>query len=682
MNDPRVTKLRNRKIVCFSLLALICLTLLAGSLSAGTVALDIYGGVIAGNVPSESTGLIHVKKINGRWIYYTALGNPMWELVFDNARLGNDLGVDINGNGNGYYAAQKYAIGQGPADGFTDTRSRWAYYVRAMARSWGFLGAGSFNYSPVITNFYSGADPAMGNMPSNKMTYAITHNNSPSALQAGAKNIYASVWLKTGPSPYFADPYDPRFAASVNVVVGSLAAHPHDPWVRYVSTGEVDELRGMLGTHPHLGFVVAATNPAVASDPNGYGGAKTYSDTKNYAKYALHDYLKSVYPTIAALNVAWGTHYTTFESAGGWGIGTGFLDENGTGLCTTWYKGGPAYPCANLHMQTDLDAFATQLVRKYYKTLYANYRAVTGYMLTSTDYGDSNWGYAVAGAVDSDGTPLVDIVSLFSYNTAQQVDINAGELIYGIIGRPIIFHEQEMANNDSAVSLKGTITAVTSMGTETECGTPNQGVQITSADANFWWWHGATNGAAMVIPWSSNASLKFSSVPYYKSDGKTKYEYFFRRFIDAHNVVVCPMNFGAANRTMLLGFLKPGDTFKRMEESMWENTPETQEVRGERYANVVNSVWNRAAANGDYYGLGIEYWAWWDNNWVNSVYREIENYGLVTPRGNAYDGIQAVSGNVVDQYGFPAGGEAVTYGNFLRSVTTANISIWSSLAPY
>ena len=682
MSEPFAGNVWNRKIAFFSLLSSICLTLLSGSLTAGTVALDIYGGVIAGNVPSEATGLIHVKKVNGRWIYYTALGNPMWELVFDNARLGNDLGVDINGRGNGYYSAQKYAIGQGPADGFTDTISRWAYYVRAMARSWGFLGAGAFNYSPVVTNFSNWVDPPMGNMPSNKMTYVITHNNSPAALQAGAKNIYASVWSRTGPSPYFADPYDPRFATSVKSLAGSLAAHPNDPWVRYVFTGEVDELRGMLGTHPHIGFVVAATNPSVASDRHGYRGAKTYRDTKNYAKYALHDYLTTVYPTIAALNAAWGTHYSTFESSGGWGVGKGFLDENGNGLCSTWYKAGPGYPCANLHMRADLDAFATQLVRKYYQVLNTNYRAVTQYLLTSTDYSDLNWRYAVAGAVDTDGTPLVDIVSLFSYNTASQTDINAGAAIYNIISRPIVFHEQEMANNDSAVYMKGTITAISSMGTEKECGTPNQGVRITSADGNFWWANGATNGASMIIPWSSNATLKFSSVPYYKSDGKSKYEYYFRRFIDAHNVVVCPMNFGVANRTMLLGFLQPGDTFKRIEESMWEHTPDTQSARGDRYAAVINSVWNRTAANGDHYGLGIEYWAWWDNNWVNSVYHEIENYGLVTPRGNAYDGIQAVSGNVFDQYGFPAGGEAVTFGNFLSIVTTANTSIWSNLAAY
>ena len=649
----------------------------------GGPALDIYGGLLSGHLATEATGLVHVKKINGHWVYYTALGNPMWEISFDNARLTTQLGVDIDGHGTDYFAAQKYAIGKGPKDGFTDAKMRWAYYTRAMARSWGFTGTGGYSYYPVIPNVgvNNWPIPTMGTMPSNLMTYVITHNNSASALKAGAKNIYASVWAQTGPSPYFADPFDPNFAASAYAVAHTLIGHNSDPLVRYILTGQVDQLRGLLGTHLHIGFVVAASAPNISSDLNAYGGTTVYySDTTNYAKYALRDYLASTYANVAALNTAWGTHYTTFDNAGGWGTGTGFLDENGTGLCSTWNHVGPSYPCANAHMQGDLDAFATQLVRKYYKTLYTNYRAVTQYMLQSTDYADSNWRYALAGAVDTDGTPLVDIVSLSSLNTANQVDIDAGALIYSIIGRPIIFHEQEMANNDSAVSMKGTITAVTSLGTGTECGVASQGVQIFSEDADFWWWNGATNGVSMLIPWSSLATLKFSSVPYYKTDGKSKYEYYFRRFIDAHNVIVCPGNFGAANRTMLLSFLKPGDTFERIEESMWENTPDTQEARGDRYANVLSSVWNRKAANGDHYGLGIEYWAWWDNNWIHSLYYEVENYGLVTPYGNAYDGVQAVKAHITDQWGFPAGGESANYGNFIGKVAAANQSIYKSLA--
>ena len=55
-------------------------------------------------------------------MFYTALGNPFWELSFDNARPANDLGVDVNGNGSTYWIAQKYAIGRGP--------KRWIYRRR------------------------------------------------------------------------------------------------------------------------------------------------------------------------------------------------------------------------------------------------------------------------------------------------------------------------------------------------------------------------------------------------------------------------------------------------------------------------------------------------------------------------------------------------------------------------
>ena len=89
---------------------------------------------------------------------------------------------------------------------------------------------------------------------------------------------------------------------------------------------------------------------------------------------------------------------------------------------------------------------------------------------------------------------------------------------------------------------------------------------------------------------------------------------------------------------------------------------------------MLNDLWTRASS-GDHYFVGLEFWCWWDNNWVHSNYREVENYGLVTPRGNAYDGVQAVSRTTTDQYGFPAGGEVTNYGNFLGKVSEANRSV-------
>ena len=234
-------------------------------------------------------------------------------------------------------------------------------------------------------------------------------------MAAGAKNLFASVFGTVGAGPYFADPYDPKFKASVHAMARSLAGRAKDPWVRYVFTGQADQLRGMLGTHPHLGFVVAASNPSVSADSNGWRGPKTYKDTTNYAKYALRDYLETIYPSIAKLNEAWGTHYTTFDSTGDWGAGTGFLDESGRGLCPRWYKPGPGYPCPSVPMQRDLDAFATQLVRRYYEIIHTEYRAVTNYLLESTDIGPQTWGYALAGMRDAEGRPLVDLISMVAY---------------------------------------------------------------------------------------------------------------------------------------------------------------------------------------------------------------------------------------------------------------------------
>ncbi len=225
----------------------------------------------------------------------------------------------------------------------------------------------------------------------------------------------------------------------------------------------------------------------------------------------------------------------------------------------------------------------------------------------------------------------------------------------------------------------GKVDKITDLGDTRECGVPNQGVQITCDSCNFWWWNGATNGSVFILPFSNNSLLKFSSIPYYKTDGIARYEFYFRRFIDAHNFTVCPLNYGGTgNKADFLSMVKVGSTFKRIELATWDATPHTQEARGDRYVALVNDLWARTSS-GDHYFLGLEFWCWWDNNWVHSNYREVENYGLVTPRGNAYDGVQAVSQPTTDQYGFPAGGEATNYGNFLHKVTEANRSVIMNL---
>src|SRR4029453_12401949 len=82
---------------------------------------------------------------------------------------------------------------------------------------------------------------------------------------------------------------------------------------------------------PHLGFIVLCAPdpmPATGTSPRN-GTAISYLDRTNYSKHALKEFLIGRYRTLEAFNAAWGSTYSTFESDGVWGVGNGFLDENG-----------------------------------------------------------------------------------------------------------------------------------------------------------------------------------------------------------------------------------------------------------------------------------------------------------------------------------------------------------------
>jgi hypothetical protein len=94
----------------------------------------------------------------------------------------------------------------------------------------------------------------------------------------------------------------------------------------------------------------------------------------------------------------------------------------------------------------------------------------------------------------------------------------------------------------------------------------------------------------------------------------------------------------------------------------------TQAQRGAAYAAEVASVANVQGTNGDYPIIGIRWWQWNDNPAENM------NFGLVSLKDNAYDGIENVSSATPcdTTTGYTCGGEPAVYGNFLGPVTTAN----------
>jgi hypothetical protein len=92
---------------------------------------------------------------------------------------------------------------------------------------------------------------------------------------------------------------------------------------------------------------------------------------------------------------------------------------------------------------------------------------------------------------------------------------------------------------------------------------------------------------------------------------------------------------------------------------------------------MINALANSSdTATGTYHVVGFDWWSMYDMNSQDS------NWGLLTPHDNPYDGKSAtISGNGSDQWGYPTGGEAGNYGDFIDDVSAANNGVFSLMMP-
>src|SRR5208283_1980235 len=100
----------------------------------------------------------------------------------------------------------------------------------------------------------------------------------------------------------------------------------------------------------------------------------------------------------------------------------------------------------------------------------------------------------------------------------------------------------------------------------------------------------------------------------------------------------------------------------------------TQALRGQHYATDLNAIFNARGADGTYFDVGLNFWGLSDGSTA-----EHTNLGLVSNNDNAYDGNCAVTGASIDPFGFPCGGESLSYGDFIDAVTAANQNLIKSL---
>ena len=262
--------------------------------------------------------------------------------------------------------------------------SAWAAAQDTRLRSWGFNAAGMYSYA------YENAP----NFPAGGVPYAPTFQLSGNAVRDDypyhCKNINHNyngmVCGGTFYQPYGGGQVDifdtscdsgqgigGTFTGEVATTLAGINSYgPSLGSAILLIPEEGDDLYGINNqTHEDFGYILAASNPNM---PTSYAQGFSYPDQTLYAKLALREFLAEEYGTVAALNTAWGTAYTTFDTSDpngdtgisngtykSYGTGSGFLDENGshllatgqncsqlTALNTWWPKSHPAIG-ADLH---------------------------------------------------------------------------------------------------------------------------------------------------------------------------------------------------------------------------------------------------------------------------------------------------------------------------------------------
>ena len=103
----------------------------------------------------------------------------------------------------------------------------------------------------------------------------------------------------------------------------------------------------------------------------------------------------------------------------------------------------------------------------------------------------------------------------------------------------------------------------------------------------------------------------------------------------------------------------------------------TQAQRGTSYQAMINVFANASdTATSTYHIVGFNWWGMYDMD------SQKANWGLLTTHDNPYDGKSAtISGNGGDQWGYPTGGEAGNYGDFIDLATSANTGVYSFMLP-
>jgi len=414
---------------------------------------DAFGGVTAMHSPHGGTGRWRTEKIGKRWVLVTPAGNAFWMIGVWGVT--GDSHVDERGGQYDQRVSVKY---KSLADSNLQANRR--------LKSWGFNLVGPWSYRMVLPideeKEWGGTQPV-------KFPYTTRGLNSSGIGRTNGlfKNLFArldgTAARDISSSANFPDVFDPAWVSNTHrlyAMDNDLLYKSKSPYFMGSFADDTDDLGGFGPgpdfatdppdkTHAHLGYVALVMAPVQFTNPYSSPTGQRYGDQKVYTKYALRDFLKAKYGTIAALNAAWNSSYTTFDNDGGWPNGLGLLDENGRTSHKWLGSGSPELPPAagaNPHLVADLDEFLYRIARQYLSVERDAFKAVApnGLFFGPTSVG--GWFAPARAPIYRAAGETLDVVSVTTDCSQAQLDFitrATGDV-------PLIIWEGMTANPDSS----------------------------------------------------------------------------------------------------------------------------------------------------------------------------------------------------------------------------------------
>jgi len=464
----------------------------------------------------------------------------------------------------------------------------------------------------------------------------------------------------------------PGTAAALSYVIGIAVEDSDQTWAYFgsVQNNPFDTQPSGKGAQ-YGGFMTAVMSPIQQADA--IHGSLYNTDQTVYTKKAWQTYLESKYPTISALNTAWGSTYTTFgtsattvssemfaatdgsnaqfshtlSNAGTVSPNTIQIYVDGTevaGDCfhPNFYDGcNPviAWPAPNTiwggiygpTMGLGTVNYSTKGVTVVFSSV-----PTSGHVITVT-YQVNGWDAGGTGLMDEDGRPTHTwigtdpfLLSNASANTAADIRGAMYSLDYNYFSA--------MKNGVTAAFVNAGVAAPMYVGPD-------------------------TLGTWTSVPPAEVLHAASTTVDIASFGGA-----------EAYYLTQPMLNFIAANygRPILGGVFLEANPDSPYSSNINPDSYATQTLRGAGYISVVQAMLSSMSSSGVNPYVGFSWWQYGDNS------GEQTNWGLVTVRDNAYDGHESVMGSVTcspPMNAYTCGGEPGNYGNLISSVITAN-GLW------